>query len=207
MAAASGKTTSANDRPLCGARTRTGGTCRKPAGAGTDHVGFGSCKLHAGSTPNGRKHAARVVAESLAVELDLAPHDALMWCVRVAAGELAFLTTKVAQLEQTALLVEHVRERDSDDGSFVERTSNAQLHVWIRARQDAAERLAKFAKLAIDAGVAERHVRVAEQYGELIAQLIDGILGDLDLTPKQLRLAADAVPRRLRLIEGGAQAA
>lgn len=36
---------------LCGAKTRNGGTCKKPAGAGTDHVGQGRCKLHGGATP------------------------------------------------------------------------------------------------------------------------------------------------------------
>lgn len=31
--------------------------CRLKAGWGTDHSGAGSCKLHAGSTPNGRRSA------------------------------------------------------------------------------------------------------------------------------------------------------
>lgn len=31
--------------------------CRLRSGWGTDHPGAGSCKLHAGSTPNGRRHA------------------------------------------------------------------------------------------------------------------------------------------------------
>lgn len=43
----------------CGARTRTGSTCTRPAGWGTTHPGAGSCKLHGGSTPNGRLSGAR----------------------------------------------------------------------------------------------------------------------------------------------------
>jgi hypothetical protein len=46
---------------LCNARTRAGGTCRLAAGHGTDHVGFGRCRLHAGNTPSGR--ARRTVSE------------------------------------------------------------------------------------------------------------------------------------------------
>lgn len=38
---------------FCGARTRQGGTCRKPAGWGTDHPGVGRCRLHGGATPTG----------------------------------------------------------------------------------------------------------------------------------------------------------
>lgn len=35
----------------CGARTRNGGRCRNPLGAGTNHVGQGRCKLHGGASP------------------------------------------------------------------------------------------------------------------------------------------------------------
>lgn len=47
----------AADKPLCGAKRHQGtGTCRRAAGAGTDHLGFGQCHLHGGATPNGKKH-------------------------------------------------------------------------------------------------------------------------------------------------------
>jgi hypothetical protein len=82
---------------------------------------------------------------------------------------------QVAALEQDALVVEHERHRVGDL-AFTETSSRAELNIWIRARQDALERLAKYAKMAIDAGVAERHVRVAERYGELLAELVGGIL-------------------------------
>ena len=44
---------------VCGATKRQGDKtpCKKPAGWGTSHVGFGSCKLHGGSTPASTKHA------------------------------------------------------------------------------------------------------------------------------------------------------
>ncbi|MBU0609034.1 MAG: hypothetical protein KKI08_14200 [Armatimonadetes bacterium] len=35
----------------CGAQTRTGGACGRPAGWGTKHPGAGRCKLHGGATP------------------------------------------------------------------------------------------------------------------------------------------------------------
>jgi len=65
------------DRPvgeLCGAKKRQGtGNCARPAGWGTGHVGFGSCKLHGGSTVNGGKAAEKQEAawrQRLADELD-----------------------------------------------------------------------------------------------------------------------------------------
>lgn len=35
----------------CGAKTRSGGVCKKQAGWGTDHLGEGRCRLHGGATP------------------------------------------------------------------------------------------------------------------------------------------------------------
>lgn len=50
------------------AATEQGGTpwpwCRMRAGWGTDHLGVGACKLHAGGTPNARK-AAQLKLEEL----------------------------------------------------------------------------------------------------------------------------------------------
>lgn len=49
---------------LCGATRRQGdkSPCKRPAGWGTSHVGFGTCKLHGGSTPDSTKHAAKLRA-------------------------------------------------------------------------------------------------------------------------------------------------
>ena len=38
------------DKKYCGAKTRAGTPCRRPAGWGTDHVGEGRCKLHGGKS-------------------------------------------------------------------------------------------------------------------------------------------------------------
>lgn len=35
----------------CGAKTRNGSQCSRPAGWGTHHVGIGVCKLHGGASP------------------------------------------------------------------------------------------------------------------------------------------------------------
>jgi hypothetical protein len=37
--------------PRCGAKTRAGSPCRRPAGLQTPHVGQGKCSLHGGLTP------------------------------------------------------------------------------------------------------------------------------------------------------------
>lgn len=46
----------------CGAKTRSGHRCKKPAGWGTNHPGTGRCRLHGGCStgpPKGNKNAVR----------------------------------------------------------------------------------------------------------------------------------------------------
>jgi len=49
--------TQAKITDTCGAKTRAGTPCRRPAGWGTDHVGVGRCKLHGGSQHRGPQSA------------------------------------------------------------------------------------------------------------------------------------------------------
>ena len=50
--------------------------------------------------------------------------------------------------------------------------------------------LARVCRMALDAGVNERAVRIAEQHGELLASVTKAILGNLDLSKKQQGPAA-----------------
>jgi len=46
-------------------RDQRGKVCNHTAGWGTDHVGWGSCKLHGGSTRAGRAAALRQAGEAM----------------------------------------------------------------------------------------------------------------------------------------------
>lgn len=193
---------------LCGAATRSGGRCSKQAGWGTEHVGVGKCRLHGGSTPTHQRRAAREMAVVMGAEHDIEPQDALLWCIRIAAGEVNYCSAQIAELEAADAVghpvVEVERAAGDAEGTLVERRrQTVALNIWIRARQDAVERLARFSKMALDAGVAERQVRVAERYGQQIAQLLAGVLAELDLNERQQRRAPDVVRRHLVLLEGG----
>lgn len=209
MAAASGKPSeTSTDAERCGAKSRrTGKPCRNPRGLRTDHPGTGNCWLHGGASPNGRIHAAREQAARLGARLELEPHDALLDALYRQAAVVAYYAQRVAALNDDELLVEHRRERQAgDDGtSFVETSSDAATHVWVRVYEQAVQNQARLAKAAVDAGVAERHVRVIEAHAELFARALDGILGDPDLglTAEQLGKAGPVVRRHLVVLEGG----
>jgi hypothetical protein len=155
----------------CGARTRAGGQCKREAGWGTDHVGYGSCKLHGGRTHSNTTAAYRAEAMAYAAKAhgldDLQPTDALLMCVRDAAGMKAFAQARVAELEPDELMAE------------------GKLHPWATLQLEATDRTARYSKMCLDAGVAERMVRLAENMGRLLAAAFATAVAPLDLSDKK----------------------
>jgi hypothetical protein len=149
----------------CGAKKRDGGKCMLAAGQGTTHPGLGKCKFHGGSAPNSVKKAAREAAVLLGAPKEINPLDAIIWCIKMTAGEIEFYTDQMAELEKTQWVEDTVMGQ--------------QMHVFARMRAEAQERLVKFSKDAIQLGLTERAVKLAEQYGNTISVLVRGILDDL----------------------------
>lgn len=187
-----------------GKRKQSPGTCTRPAGWGTDHPGIGKCKLHGGSTTNHQRHAAhekaRRVVAGLNLRREIDPHEALLEEVHRAAGIVAWLDEKVRSLPEGELTWGVTQEvtRQSGETPGVDTTQSAELSVWVKWWQQERAALAKVSKLALDAGVEERQVRLAEAQGAKLAQVIRDILADLDLTPEQQARVPVVVPRRLR---------
>jgi hypothetical protein len=86
--------------------------------------------------------------------------------------------------------------RSKDRLLALDRHGMAQLHPFYREYRDVLELRAKLAKLCLDAGVAERQVRLAEEQAQLLAEVITGVFENLGIerTPEVL----GAVARRLR---------
>jgi hypothetical protein len=173
---------------LCGARRKSGEPCRKFAGEGTNHPGVGRCKYHLGNTKDHQKHAVKTEAQrrllAIGEPLTVNPIDALLWTVNLSAGHLEFIRRELASY---------------NDAETFER------EVLLRVYNDERDRLARTAKLAIDAGVAERAVKLAETYGEMLAQLITGVLDDLSLNGRQRAEVPTVLKRHLLAVDAQAQ--
>lgn len=152
--------------------------------------------MHGGSAPPGRKNGARLKIEDearqhaeritafLGTPIDVDPLEALLHMIRTTAGEFAYYTDCIAEL-------------DPDTGVV-----NNEPHLWIRLRHEAIDRIAKMSKMAIDAGVAERQVANAERIGTLIGKVFQAMLADLNLTPEQHALAPEVMRRHLMAVAG-----
>lgn len=201
-------------KPVCGGKRRgegAGKTCTRPAGWGTDHVGVGRCKLHGGKTPSHKQAGQKALAEravaTFGLPREIDPRDALLEEVYRTAGAVDWLHQQVRTLQADEVIWGKAEEVEKQAGEFpgVDTTHKAAVHVWVQLWQQERAHLVKVAKEAINAGIEERKVRLAEQQGAMLAGVIKAILGDLDLSPEQQARVATVVPFRLR--EVGAAAA
>lgn len=183
------------DRPRCGAALRQSeGTCKKPPGWGTSHVGSGRCRLHGGNTRTQTVAAERQIAERRARQLlgelgQVAP-------VTDPAGELQLLAGEIVGMKNAAAALVAGLDEPRYRGANGTEQLRAEIVVYERSLDRAARVLGDMVKL----GLEERQVRLAEEHGALIAQAIRAILADLQLTPEQQARVSEVVPRHLRAL-------
>jgi len=163
-----------------------GKNCLNPAGLGTVHEGYGPCLAHGGAKYRGRALGAWMAAHAIAREYDTSPWEALLLAVRVAHGKLAWYQAKLADTE-------------SDD----ELRMGGAGYDWVAGAQFWHDRLLRSAKMAVDAGVAERLVAQVELEGSRIARVLnaamDGVAGEI---PVELeRRMRELMRRELLAIE------
>lgn len=203
---------SARDTPKCGAEKKNGKPCGMDAGWGTDHPGVGACKLHGGSTPNAILNAAKQQAIVMGLAVDVEPHEALLQCIRITAGEVMYCQQMIAELAPEDAVghpKEIIRRQGStgEDG-FVDveetREKVPMMNIWIRARAASIDRLAKYSKMALDAGVNERRVRIAESMASVLAPVFKTVFDELGLTDRQKKIAPEILKRNLLELEGEA---
>lgn len=189
-------------KPKCGGKRRAadseGKPCTRPAGWGTPHPGTGRCKLHGGSTQSHTAAARVVLAEQAVVTFGLPreidPRDALLEEVYRSAGAVDWLSAQVRALASEQV-VWGKAEETTDDVKY-----KAGVNVWVQLHQQERAHLVRVAKEAINAGIEERRVRLAEQQGAMLAGVIKNILGDLNLSPEQQGRVGEIVPRHLRAV-------
>lgn len=156
--------------------------CGNSAGAGTDHAGVGYCRYHGGNAPGQRTQAAKRMAQyegeqiALGMEHDIDPAAALLWAVRMSAGMVEWLRQQSDKTEYG------FTDRDKDAGP----DKIALLRgMWIELYGAERDRLAKTAKMAVDAGIAQRMVELEERQGRFVAEALGRTLQRLGLTPAQ----------------------
>lgn len=206
--------------PTCTGHKSSGLPCLKFAIRGGN-----VCEMHGGAAPHVRA-AAEARREMAAVERRLAsqmvsagmdpvyedPIQTLLWLVSTSAQSVRWLAERVAELgtpdpTDPEPLADIVGMNDQGQpimrqpwAKIYGRTNTGDLGVhplWTKWNEE-RDRLAKFSKLAVDAGVSERMVRIAEAQGAAVAGVVVEVLVALGLPPDVRARAQTMVGEKFR---------
>lgn len=147
------------------------------------------------------------MGHAFASQLNISPWDGLLMAVRIAAGKVAYTEAVLAQTVDDREL--DGRWTKSEDGILVDPISGEPLGVgqlrdrrwWVDKNEFWTMALAKYSKMAIDAGVAERLVEQQILQVQLLARPVEAALQALELSPEQEVKARAAMRRELASIE------
>lgn len=179
-----------HDKPKCGAKKHQGeGTCKRPAGWGTDHAGTGPCKLHGGATRNHRVAAIRPMAEKALYRYDAGPVENPLTALQALAGRALALEQAIGDIVNDLTSIRY----GSDAGGEQLRSEVAVLE---RAMDRAGRLLVDIAKLNIE----DRLAKVTEAQTAMVADALAAVLGEMGLSPEQQRDARSRVGRHLRAV-------
>lgn len=195
----------------CGAKTRSGGYCANFPLPGTNR-----CKLHGGASPQAQKKAAERLARQqterraarsnktlgLRGDENLDPSQILLGEIAWTHAHVEWLREKVQELEPENLVWSAAQHEHGDMplGSVDVITEKAGPSIWYELYLRERKHLADVTARAIQAGIEQRRVQLAERQGELVALALQRILGSLGLTATQWEKSRAVIPRELRAL-------
>jgi hypothetical protein len=166
--------------------------CDQGRGQRTGHPGTGRCWLHGGTSPHGEQLARREMAENVLASLGIPdrvdPVASLLEAVRVAAWRELGLR-QMLQVRPTLFGPDHLGEGRPD--------------VVAGMHAEALEQRAKISTMAINAGLDERIVRLAERQGEVIHRILTAALDAAGVSGEARTKAEEAVIRELVAVGPG----
>lgn len=130
------------------------------------------------------------MAQDIATERNITPHEALLGLVRTASARAAWTDTIIAN---------RMREHVDNGGDPLKPPQD--VTSWLKQSREERKLAAVTAKQAVDAGVMAALERRLDLEGELVATVLGGVLDSLDLTP-DARIAALGTAQQL-LLEAG----
>lgn len=204
---------------FCGAkRRREDSTCRRPSGWGTDHAGWGRCKLHGGATENHvesvRHQQAQATAQLFGVPREQDPITGMLETYHQTLGILDAVEAMCLQLLPAEVTWGVVREKrvgsgeagsEQGEGESLtppEREYAAGVNIWVKLLAEWHDRAFKEAEAMLRLGLDQRKVEIASsQVAALVAVLLSP---ELALSEDQRRAAA-RILRTMdqQAIEGG----
>lgn len=127
-----------------------------------------------------------MVGHAFAGELDCSPWEALLKAVRIAAKRVAYTDWVLGQATSDLELEGRFGRTDEglllhpDTGEPLGAGQVRDLSWWVQKNELWTDRLARYGKMAIDAGVAERLVHQVELEGQTLGRILSAALSELE---------------------------
>lgn len=143
--------------------------------------------------------------------LAVAPEDAIITAMEISAGEVKYCTDWIALLEEEEYWERPVKERwvqTEEGGEMVIREEGPELfHRMVTMRERAMERMAKFARMAIEVGVEERRTKIEEGKVKLLGAALMEAARDVGMSDQQRRELGKALRFHLQELIGEGEVA
>lgn len=181
---------------ICGVRRFVRGVgwrgravCLRPAGWSTGHGGEGPCRWHEQyDNTQTKSEIGWLMAHRFAAEYDCSPWEGLLKAIRIAAGKVAYTQWVLEHAQDDLELEGRFARDDSGVGLLVHPDTGEPLGAgrlrdlswWVTKNELWVDRLARYSKAAIDAGVAERLVEIEQLHAHEIARVLNGVLSALE---------------------------
>lgn len=130
--------------------------------------------------------------------LDIHPHDAILWAMKITAGEVAYCDSQIARLTEDELFERPLKEtyQEGDITTITEVRDAEQMNRWVTWRDHAMNRMAQYAKMASDMKIDELQVEIAKEQAQQLVAVITKVLSDLGHDLKDIH-TREIVRRRL----------
>lgn len=125
----------------------------------------------------------------MATPLPVTPGQAIQGLLNLAAGQLAYCTAQVGGLTEEQMF------ESTENGPIPNR--------WVRLQMSIMDRVGRYSKAAADMGVQERQTQLAEQQTTMMGELLEAVMGELDLTKAQRKQVGPAIRRTLPAVLNG----
>jgi hypothetical protein len=125
----------------------------------------------------------------MATPIPVTPGQAVVGVLQLAAGQLAYCTAMVGGL--------------SEEQMFEETIGGAVPNRWVRLQLQIMDKIKQYSRAAADMGIQERQMQLAEEQTRMVGSLLEAVMKDLKLTPKQRKEVGPSIRRNLPALMAG----
>jgi len=127
----------------------------------------------------------------MASAIEVTPGQAIQAVLNLAAGQLAYATAMVGGLDEAQM--------------FEETIAGVVPNRWVRLQLQLMDKLKQYGRAAADMGISERQMQLQERHTEMMSAMLESVMDNIRLTPKQRKEVGPAIRQALPALMAGGE--